>query len=62
MLDKVRFVALCMTLMVVFSAIGPAFYSAVLALCGSYAPASIAGLAATAALFAASLRVRDPQD
>lgn len=52
---------LCMTLMVVFSSIGPAFYSAVLDLSGGYGAASVLCLAATLALFAASFLVRNPQ-
>ncbi|HSR88376.1 MAG TPA: MFS transporter, partial [Pontiella sp.] len=52
---------LCMTLMVVFSAVGPAFFSTVLKFTGSYDIALLAGLLATGLLLAGSFHARNPQ-
>ena len=52
---------LCMTLMVVFSAVGPAFFSAMLKFTGSYAIALLAGLLGTGLLLAGAFHARNPQ-
>ncbi len=52
---------LCMTLMVVFSSIGPAFFSSMLRVTGSYAPGYHICLIATGALIAGSFFARNPQ-
>jgi cyanate permease len=52
---------LCMTLMVVFSAVGPAFFSTILKFTGSYDIALFAVLLATGLLLAGSFHARNPQ-
>ncbi|MDF7807687.1 MFS transporter [Pontiellaceae bacterium B12219] len=51
----------CMTFMVIFSAIGPAFYSGILALTGNYTGGNLVSLATALALFACAFRIRNPQ-
>lgn len=53
---------LCMTFMVIFSAIGPAIYGGVLKISSGYAPANIACLVFAFILLALSLRARNPQN
>jgi cyanate permease len=52
---------LCMSFMVVFSAVGPAFFGRSLDHAGSYAPGFLVCLAATLLLLLGSLRARNPQ-
>jgi OFA family oxalate/formate antiporter-like MFS transporter len=52
---------LCMTLMVVFSAVGPAFFSTVLKFMGSYDIALFVSLLAAGLLLAGSFHARNPQ-
>jgi cyanate permease len=52
---------LCMALMVVFSAVGPAFFSAVHKYTGNYNMALLASLLATGLLLAGSILARNPQ-
>jgi OFA family oxalate/formate antiporter-like MFS transporter len=53
---------LCMTFMVVFSAIGPALFSAILNYTGGYAAGNLTCLSATLFLFATAFRARNPQN
>jgi hypothetical protein len=50
-----------MTFMVIFSAIGPAFYSGVLWLTGNYKGGNLVSLIAALSLFACAFRVKNPQ-
>ncbi|VGO22493.1 hypothetical protein SCARR_04576 [Pontiella sulfatireligans] len=52
---------LCMTFMVIFSSIGPALYSTILKLTGSYAIGNLASLLAALALLGVAARARNPQ-
>ncbi len=52
---------LCMSLMVVFSAVGPAFFSTVLKFIGSYTIALVTSLLAALLLLAGSVFARNPQ-
>ena len=52
---------LCMTFMVIFSAIGPAFYSGILWLNGSYSIGNLISLFAAAGLFCGAFYARNPQ-
>lgn len=52
---------LCMTFMVIFSAIGPAFYSGVLRLTGTYLGGNLISLAAALALLACARNARNPR-
>ena len=52
---------LSMTLMVVFSAVGPAFFSTVLKYTGSYTPALLCGLITAGLLLAGAFSARNPQ-
>jgi MFS family permease len=52
---------LCMTLMVIFSAVGPAFFSSILKLAGNYSLSYLAALLATALLLGGSFFARNPQ-
>lgn len=52
---------LCMTFLVVFSAIGPTFYSGVLNLTGTYLAGNLISLAAALALLACAHNARNPQ-
>jgi len=52
---------LCMTIMVVFSAVGPAFFSGTLKISGSYSGSFILCLITTTGLLAVSFFARNPQ-
>lgn len=52
---------LCMTMLVIFSALGPSFYSRVLFFTDHYTAAHLLCLAASTALFAGSFFARNPQ-
>jgi cyanate permease len=51
----------CMTFMVIFSAIGPAFYSGILWLTNNYKGGNLVSLIAALTLLACALRVKNPQ-
>jgi hypothetical protein len=50
-----------MTFMVIFSAIGPAFYSGILWLTGNYKGGNLVSLIAALALLACAFRIQNPQ-
>ena len=52
---------LCMTFMVIFSSIGPAFYSKVLEYTGDYTLGHVSGLIFALILFVGSFFARNPQ-
>ncbi|QBG49189.1 MFS transporter [Verrucomicrobia bacterium S94] len=52
---------LCMTFMVIASALGPAVYGGVLRLSSHYAPANLACFAATLALLSIAIQAKNPQ-